>query len=137
MTATIEVIEISKQEIWVGDCKLKLVENVIYNTAAKNPDAEHAHLIVEAAIKLAKLANRKVNMIVDITDTGRPSPEARNVFAKEFENSQCFNKYAFVGANPVARILATFLMQITNKHNTAFFKTNKEALAWFTGNNVN
>ena len=130
MSKKIVVTQISEKEIWVNDCKLRLGEdNIIYNTAAKNPDEEQALAINEAIYKLANIPEGKVCMLIDITDTGRPTAKARKIFSSLEEMNQ-IRKHAFFGAHPVARILASFFITFNKRKNLAFFETKEEALAW-------
>ena len=125
-----EVKQISEREIWVGDCKLRLGEdNIIYNTAAKNPDEGQAIAICEAVIKLAETVQGKVGLLIDITDTGRPSAKARKAFLDLVEYEK-LRKTAFFGAHPVAKILASFFISLNRKKNMAFFGTEEKAIAW-------
>jgi len=39
-------------------------------------------------------------------------------------------KVALFGLNPVARVIASFVMGVTRKKDMRFFKTREEALAW-------
>ncbi len=130
MKEQITIQQISDREIWVNDCKLRLGEdNIIYNIAAKNPDEELALAINEAILKLVKIAEGKVCMLIDITNTGRPTAKARKIFSS-LEDHDSIRKHAFFGAHPVARILASFFMSVNKKKNLAFFETKEEAIAW-------
>ena len=125
-----EIKQISEREIWVGDCRLYLGDdNIIYNTAAKNPDEEQALAICDAVNKLALIPQEKVCMLIDITNTGRPSAKARKIFSDLEENDQ-IRKHAFFGAHPVARILATFFISFNKRKNLQFFETKEQAMAW-------
>lgn len=128
---TLEPKLVSKNEIWVGDCKMTLVENIIYCIAAKNPDAEHAQVISQTMYKLANLVEGDVYVILDISDTGRPTRGAIDVFKRMPNESPKIAKYAFVGANPVAAVLAKIIMKLINNKNIVFFKTKEDAVTWF------
>ena len=39
-------------------------------------------------------------------------------------------KIAIFGLNPVARVIASFIMGVAKKKDQRFFKTKEEALAW-------
>lgn len=130
MQEKITVQQIDDREIWVNECKLRLGEdNIIYNKAAKNPDEELALAINEAILQLANRVEGKVGMLIDITNTGRPSAKARKIFSS-LEDHDKIRKHAFFGAHPVARILASFFMTANKKKNLAFFETKEEAMAW-------
>lgn len=124
-----EVKQISEREIWVGDCKLRLEDNdIIYNIAAKNPDKEQAIAITNAVYKLAAIPEGKVSVIIDLTDTGRPSPEARKVFS-EWEKNEKIHKTAMIGAHPVARMLANFMISFLNTNKVAFLNQKRKQLS--------
>ncbi|MBE3122383.1 MAG: STAS/SEC14 domain-containing protein [Thermoplasmata archaeon] len=71
----------------------------------------------------------KVNILVDLNQFGKASPESRKIF-KEISEYEKTGKVAIFGTHPVARVLASFVMGITKKKDMRFFKTKEEAYAW-------
>ena len=49
---------------------------------------------------------------------------------KEYTENEVMGKIAFIGMNPVSRVLASFFMGITKKREMQFFKTKEDALTW-------
>ena len=127
----VEIKQISEREIWVGECKVYLGDDgIIYDIAEGNRnDKELALGIKEAVLKLSNLYEKKMNLFVDLNFAPQPSSEARKVYQSIAEHDK-IGKIAMFGLHPVARVLAAFIMGVSKKKDTRFFKTKEEALAW-------
>ena len=68
-------------------------------------------------------------MLVDNTKSGKPSPEARAIFKKMTEH-EFAGKVSIYGTTMVSRILAAFVIGLSNNKNMHFSKTKGEALDW-------
>ncbi len=118
------------REIWVGGNKLYLGEdNILYITNVGEVDEKTAIAIKEAVLKLANMVEGKINIITDLNKGGKTTPKARKIF-KELSENEKAGKNALFGMHPVARVLASFYVGLSNNKDMAFFKTKKEALAW-------
>ncbi len=119
------------REIWVGKSRFYLSEdNIIYcKETTIDKDEKIAHLEIDALFKLANLIEGKVNILIDINEAGKPSSGARKVFQKAIEYDK-FGKIAVFGMNPVARVMASFIIGATKKKDFSFFKTKEDALKW-------
>ena len=118
------------REIWVGKNRLYLGEdNTLYISDVGKIDEKIAILCKNAAFKLSSMVEGKVNVFIDINQSGKQSSETRKVW-KEFSEHEKFGKIALFGMHPVARVIASFVMGATKKKNMRFFKTKEEALAW-------
>ena len=118
----------------MGGTRIYLGEdNIIYITAAgppnESPDVKTAIANKEATVKLASMVEGKVKVLLDITAVGKQSTETRKVW-KEYMESEKFGKFALVGLNPVAQVVASFVMGISKKKDMRFFKTRQEAIVW-------
>ena len=123
-------MEDKEREIWAGENRLYLGEdNILYYTGAGQTNGKTAAGIKEAAYKLAGLVGGKVDVIIDHNKAAKPSLDARKIFEEMTENER-FGKIAHVGVNPVARVIASFVMGVSGKKEMRFFKTKEEALAW-------
>ena len=130
MITKIEIKRISEKEFWIGENKASLIEkNIIYVIAVGEVTTELAIAQVEVHNKLEALVDGPVNYLIDLSDGGKSSPEARKIWEQIGENVKK-SKLAFFGLNSVARMLASFVMGISGKSNQRFFKTKAEALRW-------
>jgi len=130
MSVSTEIRQVSEKEIWVGQNKASLIEkNIIYVIAVGEVTTELAIAQVEGLNKLEALADGPVNYLIDLSDAGKSSPEARKIWEKIGGNVTT-SKLALFGLNSVARMLASFVMGICGKSNQRFFKTKEEALRW-------
>ena len=73
-----------------------------------------------------------MNVPTDINKAGKPSPEARKIAKKRMED-EGIGKVAITGMNPVARVIASFIMGALTKADMQFFKIKDEALTWLKG----
>lgn len=127
----ISVKQVNEREIWIEKTKVYLGDNnVVYDIGVGGSDEKYAIAVKEAILKLANLVEGKVNLFVDLTNSGKPTPEARKIYTSVTEHHKT-GKVAMFGLNPVARVLASFIMGVTRKKDIHFFKTKEEALSWF------
>ena len=131
MSEQIIIKEISEREVWVGENHLYLENNIVYDIAKGDTNETIALGIKEVVLKFADTHNGKVNLFVDLTDAGKPSPEARKIYKAISENDK-IGKIALAGLHPVARILAASLITISGKKDLRFFKTKEESIVWLT-----
>ena len=120
-----------EKEIWVGENRFYLGEdNIIYAEEPMRTDGEIALAEKDAILKLANLSEGKVDLVVDLNEAGTPTAEARKIYQSLIENEK-IDKVAMFGLHPVARVMASFLIGVTQKKDVRFFKTKKEAIVWF------
>ncbi len=118
------------REIRVGENRLYLGEDgIVYNIAVGASDKKIANEINEGILKLANTLEGKVNLFIDLNKGKKPSPEARKIYLEVAEHEK-IRKVAMSGLHPVARVLASFMMGVSEKKDMRFFKTKEEALAW-------
>ena len=117
------------REIRVEENRFYLGEDeIMYVELAGEYEVEDALTLRDAYLKLLRTVEGKVNILVDNSKSGKPSQEARKIFAEMIEHDQC-GKIAVYRLNPVARVIASFVLG-SSKKNTHIFKTKEEALAW-------
>ena len=132
-----EIVQISEKEFIVGGNRSSIIgDNIIHVVASGEQTSELARLQFEMDSKLASLIDGKVNYLIDLNKAGKNSPEARSTWAKITENENT-NKVAIYGLNPVARVLASFVMGVTKKKDFRFFMTKEDALNWIMEENPN
>jgi len=126
----VEIKQVNEKEIWVGENRLYLGEdNILYETLVGEQDEKIVLAVHEASNKLRSTVQEKVNILVDLNKTGKPSPGVRKAGQEMLEDER-IGKTALFGLHPVARVLAAFVLGITRKKDARFFKTEEEALAW-------
>jgi len=125
-----EIRKVNEREIWVGENRLYIGEdNILYETMVGKQDLETMIAIMGAHDKLKNLIEGKINIIVDINKADAAPSEARK-FTQEKLMIGEHGKIALCGMQPVARVIASFLMGVSKKKDMRFFRTKEEALAW-------
>jgi hypothetical protein len=100
--------------ILVGDLSAEIV-NISYEFFERN--------------KNENMINGKVRIFADLTHSGKPSMEARKL-TYLFSESKDIGKFAIIGMNPVAKVIAAFFMGNTRKKDIKFFNTKEDAIEW-------
>ena len=123
-------MEGKEREIWIGKSRFYLGEdNILYETVVGEVDEKMVRAMNDATNKLTDTVKGKVNVLVDLSRTGKATPEARKQ-ARERLEVEGMGKVALFGLHPVARVVASFFMGISRKKDMRFFKTREEALVW-------
>ena len=124
------MIDEKDREIWVGENRFYLGEdNVIHVTAVGEADEKMPIGLKEAFDKMENVFEGKVNLLVDLNKAGKPSPGVRKA-GQEILEDERIGKVALFGLQPVARVIASFVMGVSRKRDLRFFKTKEQALAW-------
>jgi hypothetical protein len=125
----IEFRQINDKEFWIAENHTFLENNIIYVIAIGLQTDEIAleHLKVHKI--LVNQVQGKVNYLIDLNKAGKSTPNARKVWQKVSEDPDT-NKVALFGIHPVARVLASFVMSVSNKKDMLFFKTKEDGLKW-------
>ena len=71
----------------------------------------------------------KVDVLVDLNKAGQASSKARETF-KGMSEDENVGRVAIFGVHPVAKVLASFFMEVSKNRNIRFFKTKEAALEW-------
>jgi hypothetical protein len=122
--------KINEKEIFVGENRFYLGEdNIIYVTVEGEFDVKLASEMEDAYYKLINISGRKTDVLVENTRSGKPSQEARAVFKKMIEH-EFTGKVSVYGTNMVSRILAAFIIGLSNDKNMHFSKTRQKAIKW-------
>ena len=118
------------REIWIGENRFYLGEdNIIYETVVGEVDEKIAIAMEEASIKFRKMTEEKLDVLVDLNKAGKPTLKARQIARRRLDNERV-GRVAIFGMNPVAKVVASFIMGVTKKKNMRFFKTKEEARTW-------
>lgn len=131
MTKKIEIKLTSINEIHVKDTVIKILENniILYN-AIGSPNEDIANAIYEMDTKILKETKGKVYRLIDLSNAGKPSKEAREIFQKLLTENHV-EKTAFVVGNPVAKIIASFIIAFLKTGDIKLFPTQESAIEWF------
>ncbi len=122
--------QISDTEFWVGESKSKLIDqNIIHVIAVGDQTKETSNLQLIINDKIMRHITGKINFLIDLNSASKNSVEARQIW-KRISEQETTNKVAMFGLHPVARVLASFAMGVSNSNNQRFFKTKEEAMSW-------
>ena len=126
----IEIKQISATEFRLGENKTSLIEgNIIHVIAQGEQTTEIALNHKKICEMLSANLEVKVSYLIDLNKCGKNSPEARLIWKEMSENDKTF-KVATFGLNPVAKVIASFVIGTYKKGNMRFFKTQQEAMGW-------
>ena len=121
---------IGEREFRVMQNTIKLLDdNILYIEAVGEQTDELAYVIQNQYKRIYSLFPGKVKQLVNINKSGKSSIAAREMY-KEMGKDELTEKVAVYGAHPVARVLAAFIIGVSDVKNTRFFKTEEEALLW-------
>ncbi len=124
-------MEEKDREIIIDAGRLYLGEdNILYTTVVGEVDENTAIAIREAHLKFVDMVEGKVDLLIDANKAGQPSSRARKIIQEGVLKYEKTGKVALFGANPVVRVIASFVMGVTRKKDMRFFKTKEEALTW-------
>jgi hypothetical protein len=125
-----EVRQVSEREILVGENRIYLSDdNILCFISVGDTDGKEALAVTEASCKLMSLVEGKVPFLIDLNKVGKQTAGARKVWKKGGEDAK-IGKNAVFGLHPVARVVASFVLSVSNKKDSRFFKTREEAVAW-------
>lgn len=126
----IEIEQKGENEFWIGGNKILLSgQNTIHVKVVGEQTDELAHLEKELHLRQFKLVEGKINFLIDVNRSGKNSPKARLTW-NELSQHDKTNKVAVFGQNPVARLIASFVIGFSTRNNQRFFTTEEEARAW-------
>jgi len=120
--------EVTKYQ--VGDDILYIHEgNVIHAVVVGYQSAELSLKVSEKCRELANQIEGKHHYLIDLNKCGKNEADARKNW-KELSSDVKTDKVATFGMNPVARVIANFVIGTYEGKNIRFFKNEKDALAW-------
>jgi hypothetical protein len=132
MTEKIEIKRLSENEIHINDVVIKLLENnIIVYHAIGSPDEELANAIFDVEVGLLNEIQGKSYRLIDLNQAGKPSKKAREILQKLFFIENNVEKTAFVVGNPVAKIIASFIITFLQNGDIKLFPTHESAIEWF------
>jgi hypothetical protein len=118
------------REIQIGQSRLDVDEDkTIHVTIGGEFEEDTVLAFRESFEALTRSFEGRANCIIDLNKAGKPSAQARRAGIEAFSNDKV-GKIALFGLNPIARVVASFVMGRSMKKDMRFFKTKEEALAW-------
>lgn len=131
MVKKVELTRISDNEFQVCSNKIFLLDNnIIYIEVNGEQTDEIARTVKNSYEMVIKLMNSdSVKHLVNLNNSGKGTPEARRTW-KQLTEHELTEKVALFGIHPVAKVLASFVMGVTNKKNIRFFNNKQDALLW-------
>jgi hypothetical protein len=130
LKSEIEIIQAGEKEFKIGLNRTELIHgNIIYVIAMGPQTSQTAQAQFEVNKVLLQQVHGPINYLIDLNDCGKSSPEARKVWKELSEDEKAY-KVALFGMHPVAKVLASFVMNLTLNHKMQFFKTKEEGLKW-------
>lgn len=128
--AEIRVMHLNEREFVVEENRAFLDENNIQNLILVGDTDEFVTKeLVHGLKKISRNVEGKVHTLVDLNRAGKASTEMRKVGRQLIEEERT-GKVALYGLHPVARVLASFIIGLTQKSDIRFFKTREEAYTW-------
>ncbi len=120
----------NEKEIFVGNNRFYLGEdNKLYVTVEGEFDEKLATEMEGAYFNLLNINGRRTDILVDNTKTGKPSQKAKTIFKKMIEH-EFTGKVSIYGLNLVSRMLAAFIIGLSNNKNMHFSKRKEDAINW-------
>jgi hypothetical protein len=115
-----------KYKVWVDD--YGIIRGAIFGKHSKKDALD---IIREMDGHLQKEKGNGL-ILIDMTETGRPSSEARKIHAMNIKNGNTkFKRAAFFGATVMNRVLANFIIKASGRSDKVrYFDTQKEAIEW-------
>lgn len=121
--------------VQVGGDTLYIREGNILNVIVEGYQSYELSLEVkQKCIELANQIEGKHHYLIDLNKCGKNEAAARKIW-KELSNDVKTDKVATFGMNPVARVIANFVIGTYEGQNIRFFKNEKDALAWLKEGN--
>jgi hypothetical protein len=123
-------IKISEKEFRVGQNQIYIIDDsIIYIEAVGEQTDEMAAVIRQNYKQVFSRITGKVKQLINLNSSGKSSPASRRLF-REMNNTVEVDKVAIYGLHPVARVLASFVMDSNNQKHIRFFRDKEKALEW-------
>ena len=114
----------------VGETTMVLDENNILKIEAiGDMTDENADEIHEIMLEIYSNTQGNLQTLADMNKAGKSTPYARKMW-KKLSVFERMSKIALYGINPVARVLASFMVGRTSRNNMRFFNNKEDAIAW-------
>jgi len=105
--------------------------NILYVEVVGHHTAEFASEMKKLCTHLVSQMDAQCCYLINLNKSGKNDPGARSIW-KELSIHEKIYKVATFGLNPVARVIANFVIGSYSGNNIRFFNTEKEAVEWLT-----
>lgn len=128
----IEILQVGENEYHIGKSRTVFIDKKIIHVAPEGEiTTEMALKHVELDSKLLQIAEGQVNYLINLNKSGKNSLAANEMF-KNLCHHPKVNKIAIYGLNPVARVIAAFVIGLDPNKKQQFFKTEEQARNWLS-----
>ena len=122
--------KINDKEYMLGINRVTLIENNIIYVQAKGPQTYEMSLAYKEICHLIYAnVEGKINYLINLNECSKNESAARETW-KDLSSEDKTNKAATFGLNPVARVIASFVIGTYGNDNLRFFKSYEDAKAW-------
>lgn len=125
-----EIEKITETEYKLGENSVTLIDrNIIYVVARGEQTGEMAVRYKKICEMLYENIRGKVSYLINLNLCGRNDSDARNTWKKISEDERT-HRVGIFGLNPVAKVIASFVIGTYSKNNMRFFGTKEDAMKW-------
>jgi len=117
-------------KVWLDD------DGIIKGILLGDQDKESTENVITEVNTLLSKENCIGSVLIDMSQTGRPSSESRRLHANNIRsNPKNLRKLALYGASTMNRVMANFIIKASGRVDMVrYFKTEKEAIEWLKEN---
>jgi hypothetical protein len=112
-----------------GDTLRVRDDSLIHVVATGIQTLEMALRLKEICLQVSSGMEEKCNYLIDLNNCGKNEPGVRKIW-KELSEHNNTKKVATFGMNPVAQVIANFVIGTHKGNNLRFFKSEKDAVNW-------
>lgn len=118
-----------KCEIQIQHTTIRLSDNNLILIGKGGYDKQLASLVRDAILDILNSSSVKIDILADFNEAGKSSSEAREIW-RELATHKNIGKIACLGAHPLAKILAVFILKLSQNGRFRFFSKTEEAMMW-------
>lgn len=121
---------ISDKEFIVGETIIKIRDDgIVYIEAHGIQNVEIARQHIDYYNKFGIISDKYPYYLINLNEAGKATTGARKIW-RTMGDMPSVKKVAFYGLHSVARVLASFIIGLSQKASTYFFSTEEEAINW-------
>jgi hypothetical protein len=122
-------MEYIKSEIQIQHTTIRFSNNILILVGRGGYDKQLATLVRDAILDVLDSSSVKINILADFNEAGKSSSEARDIW-RGLAAHKNIGKIACIGGHPLARILAVFILKLTQNGRFRFYSKTEEAMNW-------
>lgn len=121
-------------EFYIGEDIVSLRDGNIIHVVAKGLQSDELAIdMKKLCLELSAQMDGKCNFLINVNECGKNEPGAREIW-KELGSHENTHKAAVYGINPVAKLIANFVIGTYKGQNMRFFKNEEQAKDWLLKN---